>query len=133
VKCVLWGGPLTSDSATNSGQYRNQFQVVIAGSNAYQSTNLVTPPGFTLAAVPENAAINAPYDHQGYNTYMGSTIFTAGGFNPQLCATYCSSQTKYNAAHPAKDGSPPKVCNFFNTYILYKNSASNPQGQYCAM
>lgn len=65
---------------------------------------------------------------------MGATIFTANAaFDANLCATYCKSQTQYNAAHPAKDGSPPKVCNFFNTYILYKNSASSPQGQYCSM
>jgi len=133
IKCALWGGPLNKDNAVNTGQLRNKFEVAVAGSNAYQNPNLKIPDGFTLTGVPEKAAINAPYDKQGYNTYMGATIFTAGAFDAQLCATYCKSQTQYNIDHPAKDGSPPKVCNFFNTYILYLNSASNPQGQYCSL
>lgn len=32
-KCTLWGAPLSSEEATNTGQYRDSFQVVIAGSN----------------------------------------------------------------------------------------------------
>ena len=32
-KCTLWGNPVTKDSATNTGQWRDQFQVVITGSN----------------------------------------------------------------------------------------------------
>lgn len=32
-KCSFWGSPVTSQNATNTGQYRNSFQVVIAGSN----------------------------------------------------------------------------------------------------
>lgn len=67
-KCVLWGGPLNKDNAVNTGQTRNKFEVAIAGSNAYQNPNLKNPDGFTLTGVPGNAAINAPYDRQGYNT-----------------------------------------------------------------
>ena len=32
-KCTLWGSPVSQSQATNTGQYRDQFQVVIAGSN----------------------------------------------------------------------------------------------------
>ena len=32
-KCTLWGAPVSSGEATNSGQYQDSFQVVIAGSN----------------------------------------------------------------------------------------------------
>ncbi|KAH0346119.1 hypothetical protein KCU83_g7542, partial [Aureobasidium melanogenum] len=69
-------------------------------------------------------AFAIPYDAQGYNTYRGATIFTKGHFNIELCADYCTAQTAYDAQHLAKDGSPPKVCNFFNTYMLYLNNAS---------
>ena len=34
-KCTLWGAPVSSDEATNSGQYQDSFQVVIAGSNGW--------------------------------------------------------------------------------------------------
>lgn len=33
IKCTLWGTQISKDTATNSGQTRNQFRVVINGSN----------------------------------------------------------------------------------------------------
>ena len=65
------------------------------------------------------------------STYLGSRIFNTGPFDPQLCATACTSQTSYNEAHPPSDGSAPKVCRFFNTYMLLENG--QPLGQYCAL
>ncbi|RAL67843.1 hypothetical protein DID88_008569 [Monilinia fructigena] len=41
IKCSLFGGLLDASLATNSGQWQADFQVVIAGSNAY---NAVAPP-----------------------------------------------------------------------------------------
>lgn len=32
-KCTLWGAPVVAEEATNKGQWRDQFQVVITGSN----------------------------------------------------------------------------------------------------
>lgn len=31
IKCVFWGVPVSKATATNDGQYRDSFQVVIAG------------------------------------------------------------------------------------------------------
>ncbi|KAH7372156.1 hypothetical protein BKA64DRAFT_767871 [Cadophora sp. MPI-SDFR-AT-0126] len=39
IKCILWGNALTDETATNAGQFRNSFQVVIAGSNGYNLNN----------------------------------------------------------------------------------------------
>lgn len=133
IKCVFWGGPVSGGNANNVGQYRQNFQVVIAGSNGYVNKTLATPQGYTGPGYLGNAAINAPYDAQGYNTYMGAKIFTAGAFNVQLCADYCTAQNEYNLAYPPTDGSPVQTCQFFNTYILYKNTPAYPQGQYCAI
>ncbi|KAI7355674.1 glycoside hydrolase [Hortaea werneckii] len=133
IKCVFWGGPVTKENALNTGQYRNQFQVVIAGSNGYVSNSVASPAGYGLAIPLGNAAINAPYDKYGFDSYMGSAIFTSGPFSAQLCADACSMKSAYNKAHPPTDGSPVQTCQFFNTYILYMNGPSNPQGQYCAM
>jgi hypothetical protein len=33
IKCTLWGSRLTPETAVNTGQYRKDFHVVIAGSN----------------------------------------------------------------------------------------------------
>ena len=34
-KCTLWGAPVSADEANNEGQWRDSFQVVIAGSNGF--------------------------------------------------------------------------------------------------
>ncbi|KAH0380250.1 glycoside hydrolase, partial [Aureobasidium melanogenum] len=133
IKCVFWGGPVSSSNANNYGQWRNQFQVAIAGSNGYMNNTLEVPAGFGNVQYLNNAAINAPLDHEGYDTYMGSRIFNQGPFNASLCAAHCQAQNAYNTAHPPNNGAPVKLCNFFNTYILYLNKTSNVQGQYCAL
>ena len=33
IKRSFWGGPVYTDTATNTGQWREQFEVAIAGSN----------------------------------------------------------------------------------------------------
>lgn len=33
IRCAFWGGPIDSSNAVNTGQYRESFEVVIAGSN----------------------------------------------------------------------------------------------------
>ena len=132
IKCVMWGGEVSTSNTKNFGQYRSFFNVVIAGSNGYTNSSIVVPSGFSNGQSLNKAAINAPYDHQGFNTLMGWTIFTQGGYNASLCAEYCRSQTSYNVGHPAKDGTPPKICNFFNTFLLYVNGTI-PQGQYCTL
>ncbi|PNS16124.1 hypothetical protein CAC42_4525 [Sphaceloma murrayae] len=133
IKCVYWGGPVTTDNANNNGQWRNKFQVVIAGSNGYQNNSIVTPPGYNDPTYLNNAAINAPLDSFGFDSYMGVALFNSGPFDIKLCADACSLKSQYNRDHPASDGTPVTTCQFFNTYILYINQSSNAQGQYCAM
>ncbi|KAG9868242.1 hypothetical protein KCU77_g370, partial [Aureobasidium melanogenum] len=135
IKCVYWGGPVSQDNAVNTGQIRGGFTVAIAGSNGYVTTQIKTPAGYQAGIPYGKYAINAPYDIQGYNTFMGSKIFTST-WDTAACAAYCDSQTAYNKATAPKDGTPYKICNFYNTYVLttYKADGSVvPQGQYCAL
>ncbi|KAI7229008.1 hypothetical protein KC330_g7641 [Hortaea werneckii] len=46
IKCVWWGSTISSDVNVNKGQWRNQFEVVIAGSNGYVGTP--TQRGFRI-------------------------------------------------------------------------------------
>jgi hypothetical protein len=60
IKCTLWGYPVYAKTATNTGQWRSQFQVVITGSNGYNKNPAFnTPLGWTGPAVLPGA-INAP-------------------------------------------------------------------------
>ncbi|KAK0786779.1 hypothetical protein LTR02_009572 [Friedmanniomyces endolithicus] len=130
IKCVYYGGPVTASSATNDGQWRYDFHVVIAGSNGYVNNSIATPSGYSGPIPLGNAAINAPLDCAGHDTYMGVKIFTSGPFDAGLCAAACSSQSEYNLAHPPSDWEA-QTCQFFNTYVLYDGSES--VGQYCTL
>ncbi|KAI4850355.1 hypothetical protein E4T44_02799 [Aureobasidium sp. EXF-8845] len=135
IKCVYWGGQTTDSNTVNVGQPRADFIVAIAGSNGYVTTKIATPAGYNTGLYYGKNAINAPYDAQGYNTFMGSKIFT-GIWNVDQCAAYCKSQSDYNTATAPKDGTPAKVCKFFNTYLLTAKMASGEvkqQGQYCSL
>ena len=121
---------MAKDNAKNSGQWRNKFQVVIAGSNGYVSNSISPQDGYTGPTYLGNAAINAPLDCSGADTFMGAKTFTNGPFDAGLCAAACSAQSAYNIRNPPKNGKP-KTCQFFNTYMLLKNGI--PEGQYCSM
>lgn len=43
-KCTLWGSGVEPAAANNFGQWREQYQVVISGSNGYEKTNTTQPP-----------------------------------------------------------------------------------------
>ncbi|MCJ1458623.1 hypothetical protein MMC28_008997 [Mycoblastus sanguinarius] len=131
-KCTLWGAPVSSQEATNTGQWRDSFQVVIAGSNAYNKD--APPPACSGYSGPTElgGAINAPLDN-GHNTYMGYQFFPfsqSQGYTPQTCADACTAQTTYDSQHPAADGTY-ESCIFFNAYVLSQNGV--PQGLYCSM
>lgn len=129
IKCVYWGGYVSADNANNQGQWREQFHVVIAGSNGYMKTRVPTVAGFDGVALG-NKAINAPLNCAGQDTYMGAKVFTTAFFDTGLCAAACTSQNEYNTAHPPAEGEP-KICQFFVTYLSERNGS--PEGQYCAL
>ncbi|KAI9783197.1 MAG: hypothetical protein M1839_004037 [Geoglossum umbratile] len=127
IKCTLWGYPVFAETAKNTGQWRSQFQVVIAGSNGYNKDPVYnTPPGWTGPAVLP-AAINAPLLY-GENTYMGYKFFE-GVYNPSVCTAACDATTAYNRRHPSN--CKYNVCRFVNAYVLTMNNV--PQGFYCSM
>ncbi|KAJ4348973.1 hypothetical protein N0V95_005021 [Ascochyta clinopodiicola] len=129
IKCSLYGYPVAEKAATNKGQWRQDFQVVIAGSNGYSKINKGLPTVKNFKAPTSlPGTINAPLDN-GYDTYSGMRLFNDNPFDPALCAAGCQAQTDYDMAHPDSDGKY-KPCNFFTTYILTQNGV--PLGTYCA-
>ena len=125
IKCVFWGGPVTSDNANNAGQWRDQFQVVIAGSNGYVNKTIAPASGYNSPTYFGNVAVDAPVDCNGESTALGSKIFTGGVFDARLCAAACDAQSATNV----RVGNA--TCKFFNTYLLERNGVA--VGQYCAL
>jgi len=128
IKCTLWGMPINAAMANNDGQWREQFQVVIAGSNGYVST--APPPSYGNFTGPSDrlgGAIQAPLSVNGVNPYEGMDFY-AGPYDPSQCAASCQAKTAY-AAETASNGAY-QPCNFFAAYVLSENNV--PQGMYCA-
>ncbi|EUC41388.1 hypothetical protein COCMIDRAFT_8886 [Bipolaris oryzae ATCC 44560] len=129
IKCVLWGTVLSPETATNDGQWRNDFRVVIAGSNGYvrNPSAAESVPGYTGTFVG-NKAVNAPSDCNGRDTYITYKELSDGApFDPSRCATACEAESRFNIDHL----NSRSICRFFNTYILMKNGV--PQAQICSM
>ncbi|KAF1984100.1 hypothetical protein K402DRAFT_396035 [Aulographum hederae CBS 113979] len=132
IKCNLWGGPVNFENAVNTGETRTNFVVVHTGSNGYVSKTIEPALGYTEPLYLEDAAINAPLNCDGTDSYMGVKIFNSGApFDARLCAAACNSQNDYNTKQALKTKTVPRLCRFFNTYILLKNGVS--VGQYCAL
>ena len=131
IKCVFWGGPIGADNTRNKGQCRRDFHAVMAGSNGYVSDAIAAQPGYNGPGALGEAAILAPLDCSGAPTDVPAVIFTSGPFDAGLCAAACSAHTAYSLSHPPADGSKPRTCQFFNTFMLLKNGV--PEGQHCSM
>jgi hypothetical protein len=120
IKCAFFGAPITTAAATNVGQYTGQFHVVIAGSNTY-TTAPQPQPGYTGPVSVGNASIISP---TAANTYMGVQSFPqTQPFDPSVCAAACTAKSAYNTRHAAA-GVAPRLCEFFDAYILYKNGVN---------
>ena len=76
IKCAFWGDAITTANANNFGQWRNQFEVVIAGSNGYVST----------------AYLNKP-QCQAYTNTGGIQVWTANNVNNQNAEWWSISST----------------------------------------
>jgi hypothetical protein len=121
IKCAMWRGTITSDMPMNSGQYQQDFLVVIAGSNAYVKDVLdlgVVPKvaGYTTEVYEHGAAIQTPLDCHGKDTYLGVREWFDGKYSAQRCIDACSAMPD---------------CHFANTYFERKDDV--PFSQHCAL
>lgn len=124
-KCTLWGSGVDAAAATNFGQTREQFQVVIAGSNGYEKTNTTTPSCPDGWQPPRNCSggvISKP------SCSLGSKFFP-GPFDPKVCASYAVAQTALNKKNARNGQYSP--CNSFNSYMIKRDGI--PLGTYCSL
>lgn len=139
INCVIWQSHLETHEATNFGELREEFQVVIAGSNLYNKINWpldLSDLGFSgpRLDIDNDAAFSVPDEPTGgystlleqkplYYSYYDASA-TLDRYDPIICAHLCSNIT--NAAKPTfpftKNAYP--VCSMFVAYELrYSNDA----------
>ncbi|KAK8191597.1 hypothetical protein IWZ00DRAFT_285769 [Phyllosticta capitalensis] len=147
IGCTLYGFHVNASLATNTGQWRDNFQVVITASNGYNKVGVKHPgiydniPGFSKPVELGNASIDALFwppavfdsvDAAGNNklyTYMGMRSLQQP-YDARVCASICSAQTAANKNSPDKQTGTYMPCNFFTAYVLAKNDV--PVGLQCA-
>ena len=129
IKCAVYGYPVYGATATNVGQYRRHFRVVIAGSNGYSKFTLPpAPTGFTNATAYKGAIRSYKAADMKYITYKSYT----GPVDVRVCASACQSLTKNNRERPySKNPTAYDACNFFNIWVAVK--ANIPVGWTCSM
>lgn len=119
INCNLYSGGINMTDANFGGIYEEQFQIVIAGSNAYNQIANITIPrvaGYITDTYTNGGAIEAPLDCFGNDTYLGVARWYDGKFNATRCTDICTK-------NPA--------CHFVNTYFQTLNDV--PYTQHCAL
>ncbi|KAG9663983.1 hypothetical protein KCV03_g9819, partial [Aureobasidium melanogenum] len=105
VKCVFWGGAVTSDNAKNFGQWRNQFQVLIAGSNGYiasaYAAALASGKASSTSVAPtsqETDSLGYTYDiYSGYDSSQGSYANAQASNSYKDCEIACDADISCKA------------------------------------
>ncbi|KAI4732541.1 hypothetical protein E4T50_16889 [Aureobasidium sp. EXF-12298] len=128
IKCSLYSMSQTNATATNKGQYRGSFQILVTGSNGYNKAAApVAPTGYSLQSL--SAAVNAPlFDSQGQGRFIQPVYLSS--YSPSLCAAACDKQTQYDKS-TASDDCNYKSCVYANLYYLIKDGA--PQTVVCTL
>lgn len=115
IKASFWGNLIGPNLATNKGQWRDKFQVVIAGSNGYNIDSCETAiQGWTQQQLG-TCTINSPATTcaGGGDSYLTYKSFSDGNMDNTRCKAQCDALTKQNPATP---------CNFFTSYMQVHNN-----------
>ncbi|KAG9672405.1 hypothetical protein KCU99_g6933, partial [Aureobasidium melanogenum] len=128
IKCALYSMPQTNCTATNKGQWRGSFHVLVTGSNGYNKAAAPkAPAGYSLQTLP--AAVNAPvYDDVGQWRFIQPVYLNS--YDPLLCAAACDKQTAWDKSQ-ATDDCNYKTCVYANMYILSQDGV--PKTVVCAL
>jgi len=123
ITCALYGSPLSASQATNIGQYRKDFMVVIQGSNGY---NLNPAPASVSTFQGPNALDAVSYSS---NIYIGQKFFST--YDVTQCSALCNTYTANSkASAQSSKSSTYTPCNYFNVFNLTLNAQSQLMGCY---
>jgi hypothetical protein len=92
------------DNANNYGQWRNQFQVLIAGSNGYINSAYAAAlasgkvPNNNIAPTSQESSSQSTYDiYSGYDSNVGAYSNAQASQSYRDCETACDADTTCNA------------------------------------
>lgn len=128
IRCALWGSAIDAKGATNNGQFREQFQIVIAGSNGYSKPGApIDVPDYN----PPDKCPNGSIGDKGKPWWLADKFFP-GFFAPELCKIFAEIQLEKNIAEAvAKKLSHYSPINGFNAFELWEEGKMI--GTYCKL
>ncbi|KAG9516984.1 hypothetical protein KCV07_g6449, partial [Aureobasidium melanogenum] len=98
IKCVWWGGAVTAANANNFGQWRDEFQVLIAGSNGYVNTTYAAQlAGISSVSSSSAAASSTP----------ASSTFTTVTLPASTTSTVLASSSTTSSSSPSSTLTAP--------------------------
>ncbi|RMY03381.1 hypothetical protein D0867_10711 [Hortaea werneckii] len=113
-KCTLWGSNIDASVATNMGQYREQFHVVITASNGYDKTDVTVPPevtqNITTPAVPSTTSSSSS-SSTSTSTSQPTTTAKSSTLTTKTSTTSTSTKAPTSTAKPGHPWSKPTNCN----------------------
>ncbi|CZT20094.1 uncharacterized protein RCC_05951 [Ramularia collo-cygni] len=128
IRCALWGSAIDADGATNNGEYREKFHVVITGSNGY------TKPGAPIDVppyYPPEKCPNGAIGDKGKPWFLADHFFP-GFFAPELCKVFAEIQLEKNKADSiAKKLDHYSPINGYNVFELWEEGKMI--GTYCKL
>jgi hypothetical protein len=129
IRCALHGSAIDAKGATNDGQWRESFRVVIAGSNGYSKPNA---PADVPGHPNPTPAPGGPGEQCKPWNLPGTDKFFAGPFVPELCRILAKVQTAKNKEYAISKGLKTySPCNSFNAFEVWKNEVM--VGTYCKL
>jgi hypothetical protein len=122
ITCALYGSYIDASTATNIGQYRKDFMVVIQGSNGYN----LNPAPASVSKYQGPSALDAV---SSSNLYLDQQYFST--YNVGQCSSFCDAYTANAKAAAVRNKASTYVpCNFFNVFNLTLNGQSQDMGCY---
>lgn len=106
IKCVFWGGAVAAANANNFGQWRDNFQVLVAGSNGYMNSvyaaklaakATATSSSSSAAASATDAAGNVYTIYYSSDSTQGAYSNTQAASSYTDCMTACDADSQCNA------------------------------------
>ncbi|SMQ48162.1 unnamed protein product [Zymoseptoria tritici ST99CH_3D7] len=129
IRCALHGSSIDAKGATNDGQYRESFHVVIAGSNGYSKPGA---PVDVPNCKPPTSVPGGPSDQCSPWNIPGGDHYFPGPYVPDLCRILAEIQTKKNKAYAIAQGYKSySPCNSFNVFEVWQDSVM--VGTYCKL
>ncbi|THV69105.1 hypothetical protein D6D28_06141 [Aureobasidium pullulans] len=123
ITCALYGSSVDASTATNIGQYRKDFMVVIQGSNGY---NLNPAPASVSSFQGPNALDAVAYSS---GIYLAQQYFST--YDVTQCSAACTAHTaKSKSTAQSNKASTYSACNYFNVFSLTLNGQSQMMGCY---